>query len=684
MKKSLFETRQAIVIDVPEIKVTDEGLELALEELDYLVELGYKVSPEDFIKLSKHATLHGRENDYISPSKVIEAYEPGVEALPMYVDFPKQVKEMTEAEFRFNQVAHYMSTYGVEYQINKVDIQTQKVDEDYKYVTKGMLPNQESFIDRIYDGKLLKNRTVKLISEDELLDFINDQYLLRKERLTDDELKVARFAIDNGLVPKDIPFKENLVTLLVDSIMEIEADKANRPAQYNKFFETYLMLFKHTGDVLELLEAVIVKNNYKHLSTSFKKSFVKTLNSFSDVNFSENLAEYRWSTNFLSKGARKRSRNAAISIIDYLSYNRFSKDINKIKIVASLKNGELTSFNQLVESAYETNDIKNVIDVLKLRPGVYFRHINRLIKNGANPVDIIVSLDAKELKTQTIVSALNNYGIKDDEDISPAIKKLVIETFKALLKVKLASIDTGALANSKVFFDNQDYNLDYSSFAFNNSNDNKVLENDGMAYNIPEDVNAVRFFTYWNDKKRIDIDLHTSVKFKDGSTSSIGWNSRYNSYGITTSGDITHSDAAEYIEIKLDKAVESGVAYLIPKIHSYTGVPFSNIDTLFAGMMAVKNTDEAELYNAENVFFRNDLNSNMDMINYAYIDTSKRILKIGDALESNLTIQEYLDILFLLHNVKVVDNKDEADFVISVNDGDSDIKLSELNYYLDL
>lgn len=67
--------------------------------------------------LAAIATIHAntpRTGVDVNPVADVAAISPDGSAKPMYPDFPTQVMDIDEAEFRFHQATHYASTYGVE------------------------------------------------------------------------------------------------------------------------------------------------------------------------------------------------------------------------------------------------------------------------------------------------------------------------------------------------------------------------------------------------------------------------------------------------------------------------------------------------------------------------------------------------------------------------------------------
>ena len=87
--------------------LTDEKVAQAVTVNEELRNLGYTLAPGDLLLLAGSPSL-------FSFAEHFRSLLPDVTAPPMYPDFPLQVMEMEEAEFRLHQLAHYFSTYGLE------------------------------------------------------------------------------------------------------------------------------------------------------------------------------------------------------------------------------------------------------------------------------------------------------------------------------------------------------------------------------------------------------------------------------------------------------------------------------------------------------------------------------------------------------------------------------------------
>lgn len=88
-------------------ELDENNLIKAVTVNDELVNIGYTLSPKDIVKLSRSENLDGF-------FEYVKSLVGEVKAHPLYPDFPSQVMKLSEAQFRFHQILHYMSTYGME------------------------------------------------------------------------------------------------------------------------------------------------------------------------------------------------------------------------------------------------------------------------------------------------------------------------------------------------------------------------------------------------------------------------------------------------------------------------------------------------------------------------------------------------------------------------------------------
>lgn len=440
------------------------------------------------------------------------------------------------------------------------------------------------------------------------------------------------------------------------------------------------------------------------LRTTQKRAFVDALESFSVFSFEENLT-------------LKEERNKYL--LGALSYNRLSKSEAHKKVVKKLRDGELKSWKSKLEEKISlalTNEKyrTDALNFISTRPGEMIRSFVRLYRLGYTESDLLQYCVSKEflesISYQTLISNLQYFGqdvletlskkkiYSDNEltDINFITQKqkefdFAYSIFSQLLLKKMTLMTT-PLKNKKVYIDEGAYDLNHSIVETNNKNEDDTYFRSGLAFAIPKEVNKIRFFVYWNHKYNIDIDLYATAWFDDNSKKSIGYFTDYSiPFGLVYSGDIRHSNSAEYIDIDIEKAQKNGVEYVDNIINIYSGAnSFNQIDTIYAGMMAVKSDSKSvKLYNSENVFFRHDLISSLLSVNYAYIDIKNRCLRLNgkrDIKTTQFSLKEYLNLLKDAQNINFIENKEEAEIILTigkVNDKEKEISLLDNNFFID-
>ena len=256
------------------------------------------------------------------------------------------------------------------------------------------------------------------------------------------------------------------------------------------------------------------------------------------------------------------------------------------------------------------------------------------------------------------------------------------------------------LAGKKVFLRTDEYDLSYCRLEAGKKSEEGGYLPGGMAIRIPDEVRRLRFFVYWNDKERVDVDLHAMAYSLEGESIHVGWNAHFNKTGIVHSGDITHSNAAEYIDIDMEAPLRHAEAV----IHLYYGKPsFGKIQTCYVGMMAVKRFKEkVKLYDPKNCFFTHELRSEERELSYGYVDVQRRLLFFtGKEPEKGsrfaaargmyranapyLSLKKYLELLIEAQNAAFTDREEEADLILTIGKS-ADAKavsLADRNFWLE-
>ncbi|MBR4701169.1 MAG: hypothetical protein IKP19_05690 [Oscillospiraceae bacterium] len=659
--KLLLDELRLVSYEKRDAALTDKLLTKAVTLNENLKALGYVLTPPDLAALAVSPSL---DNFYANVAGMMDE----VNAQPMYPGFPKQVMEMETAMFRFHQLVHYFSTYGME-QLFGVAIQ------------KGWLPcerkNKSNLSEQIL---VLKAKTIRLIPDEECYIAPLRVIFFRRERMTLPEREIVAEAIShvspeqlNGL---KVGFKENM-----DAVYEIVFALEDREAA----FRMLLGLCQHTGDVLRCVDLLLRRKKY-HFHTSEKRFLVKLLESYPEKDFRANLV----------LSGKNAERN--ILLLNYLDYSIYSRSDGHMDAVNDLRDGRLRSWESVAKYML-INSSNTALDFIAQRPGMMLRMVAWLMRLGYEKDAIVGKLTEKvsALSMQTLVTNLNYFGKLTEED--RADSEALYSAFEDLLLSRMQTLET-KIQGKKVMFRMGEYDLDASEIHCSDKSAEGGFIRSGIAYRIPKEIDRLRFFVYWNDDVRVDVDLHAGYADLEGKAHSVGWNWSFKDCGVVFSGDITHSDAAEYIDVDLTAPIDK----VNMNIHLFSGRPdFSKVGTCYVGMMAVPkgkhNGKDTELYSEANCFFKHNLRQTCQTINYGYIDVQNRCLIFdGEPHDwgydwysgvahrrGKLSLARYLELLMDAQGAVLCDNEEDADVILVMGkpEAEKEVSLIDENFFMD-
>ena len=676
--QNVFTEYRRVVVDLPERVLTDDNMVRAITMNENLRSAyGFTFKPVDLIRIAK-------ANKSAVIYKEIEEMIPSVKAKPMYPDFPYTCMNISEAEFRFHQMVHYFSTYGIE-ELFGVD------------VTVGWMPETDDTEKTKKDKIILPEKVISVLDESEAYFWVYKTILEKRERMTVPEKEMIQVCAQN-LSPREMgsvsaAFKENLT-----NVFAILMDTLNGSHRVNAIHS----VCQNTGDVFKCFDEYLQDNSYS-LSTSQKKAVVKVLESYSVGDFKENL--------MLSNVKRE----WVLKLLRFLDYNKFSRSAAHREAVRRLRNNELQSWEGRFKAALAEDGEKGLLFAAE-RPGMLLRFVSMLMKADVDPdrIKSVLCECADKLSTQTLVRLCTyfsngaygyfenrRYDVWDGFDTDK-----LDEIFIAALNAKLASVAT-PIRGKKVYVDETQYDFGRSIIRTNDKSEEGGYIRSGLTFKLPADCKTIRLFTYWNDDdRRVDIDLSSYAIAQDGSSYRIGWNEsfRTENRSILHSGDVTHSNAAEYIDIDLEKAQQEQLRYATLSLNCYTRNTFDSIDEVLVGIMGLSEmgTDvDVELYNPANCFFSHKLKSNSVKIFYGFLDlVNREITFVGDTSQEQtsafyaqiddeklpkFSLRNYLDCLLSAQNCEIVD-KESADVILRLDKGtnDKEISLIDENFWMDL
>lgn len=633
-----------------ETEISDIDIAKAVTVNENLMTLGYTLLPNDIARLAASPSINSFYED-------VKNCVGSVDAPPMYPDFPSQVMGMDEAMYRLNQIIHYASTYGAKAIFGE--------DTFNEVIKKGWLPDVASTEKTEKDSTLLKAKGLELVEESKFPEEVLKRILSKKEDMSEPEKQLVQDVVKDVPLEKiselQIPFKRNLLYVFNEVMHLDDKEKAK---------EILHGICQHTGDVLKCMDYYLTQKNF-HLKTSEKRMLVKLLESYPAVDFKSNL--------ILS--AKKAQRSTLM--LQYLDYNKYSRSPEHKISVAQLRNGELKSWEGQLKYLFG-KDKDRAFEFVSRRPGMMLRMTAWMLRMGYDKDAIAEKLceNADKLSLPTLNSVMNAFSDGRNKDVS--------DIMSAAMYAKMQSMDT-PLANKNIFLAMDGYNLEQSSIQKDRADEGGYVRN-GIAYSIPEEASSIRFFVYWNDPSCVDLDLHANGYGKDNEEVHVGWNSDFKQNGIVTSGDITHSDAAEYIDINLK---DTNLKEVFLTIDLFSGADsFKNIQTCFTGVMAVdKLGQEVALYDPANCFFSHELRTSMTRMNYGKLDIEHNCLTFSGK-ETNIipksmetkpffSLKEYLDMLLDAQNATLVDGRNQADIVLSMGKEDGCLSLIDSNYFMD-
>ena len=665
-EQNLFTEFREVLLEDSQEKITDEALIKAVTMNENLItETGYVFDSESLAKIAqgdRSAEIYSK----------VKSFVPEVKAKPMYPDFPSAVMEMEEAEYRLHQYMHYFSTYGMEFLFG-VDIH------------KGWLPVENDMAESTEktekDDLLLQAKTLKVISPEGIYADVYRRIMARRERFTEPEKELVREAViqDSACIRGvQVSFKENLIPVFAVMMESLQGEERK---------EALREIVQNAGDVLTCARSYIAGKDY-HLRTSEKRVIVQLLESFTPGDLRNNL--------ILSRKKREQS----LLVLQYLDYNVYSRSEEHRNCVNKLRDGELYSWESSLKKELAKNPEAGLSKAAE-RPGELLRKCAYLIRNGVEPAEIgeVLIRHADALSIQTLVTVCRRFAGKHSEEAAKEKEYRYLEViFTEVLYAALCGLNT-PLKGKKIYTEEGAYSFAYSFVEASDKSAEGGYMRSGMAYKIPEDVRYVRFFTYWNDEKRIDIDLHAYASDEKGENRvHVGWDDEFKSKGLVMSGDVTHSNAAEYLDADLEKTVENGLTQAVFRIHSFTGVPFSKIETVLTGMMAVSKLGvkkSAKLYDPANCFFSHLLRTEKNQLLYGKLDMKHRVLVyLGKDIqgyvdqplnEESFSLRRYLDLLYKAQGVTEVSTPEDAEIILRADkpQADNEISLIEQNFFMD-
>ena len=270
-----------------------------------------------------------------------------------------------------------------------------------------------------------------------------------------------------------------------------------------------------------------------------------------------------------------------------------------------------------------------------------------------------------------------------------------VALLKTVLMAHFALADT-PLKGRRVCLDAEGFDLEHSVLETGERSKDGGYIRSGISYRIPDSAKYVRFFVYWNDENRVDVDLHASGLDQNGDPLHVGWDADFRNGGVLHSGDITHSDAAEYIDIDLSAPIR----HISANVDLYYGKPsLKDIGTCYVGLIAVDQIGaEVRHYDPANCFFVHPMTQSVRRLYYGYIDVQNRFVRyVGqptngyndtppiDSRDCAFSLMDYLDCLLESQSATLTASPEAADVVLTLGKSplENAVSLVDNNFFLE-
>ena len=251
-----------------------------------------------------------------------------------------------------------------------------------------------------------------------------------------------------------------------------EEGRESRVNFYNAFKERKEIEGVRADDVVKGIDYCLVREHYK-LRTSQKKWLVKEIEKIDAKSFGLALAQ--------SHTVADRSK----TILNFLSYNKFSRSPEHRVIVKDLRNGSLMTANKFLKQKVRRRDLDEVKRVVGAVPSLFWEKLSEMIDHFSQE-ELREIGESCHFSLGVLVTALA-------KENTPEVRKLL----KDLVDRTLAKMNLG-IRGKRVRVAIENYSPEFSMLG------------EVMANKIPDDTRLVRVKLQWKDTVCNSIDLITT------------------------------------------------------------------------------------------------------------------------------------------------------------------------------
>lgn len=262
--------------------------------------------------------------------------------------------------------------------------------------------------------------------------------------------------------------KEDKMEIFLSDLLKEEGSKS-RVNFYNAFKEGREVEEVGAEDTLKGIDYCLAREHYK-LRTSQKRWLVKAIEKTNAEDFGFALAQ--------SNTVADRSK----TIMNFLSYNKFSRSPEHRVMVKDLRNGSLMTANKFLKQKVRRRDLDGVKRVVGAVPSLFWERLSEMLDHFSQE-ELREAGESCHFSLEVLVKALVQENTPE-----------VTELLKALVAGTLAQLDLG-IRGKRVRVAMGNFNPEFSFLG------------EVVAYKIPEDIRWVRVKLQWKDVVTNSIDL---------------------------------------------------------------------------------------------------------------------------------------------------------------------------------
>lgn len=640
--------KNAIVVpkgQASDVELTVEKTRLIATMQAELMNMGYALSKKAWAKIEK------APGDWIT--SYLEEVIPYLKKMKgaihqnraFYVNFPKQVLEMSDLELYLNAIVHYWSngTWEPEQAV---------IDRGFKFEKGGKFVVLEPATNEIYQDILIElcSMNTSLTSD--------DSALIVKLIKLDPSLKF----------PAVIPFKETLCLLAAQGFDV----PISTPTDVLRI-ATYLS----GGDIslpgIPTTKIAATKYSWQHntmLATAILARERAKFNKFTR-------AQRKCILGLLEKSncdpsEMKRYEGQWLRLGEILHPGEFSKMYPKaFGVFQALRNQNTKKGGEKVRSYAGRVDLAfkisfNLgIETLTERPGEYARRLDWLLRTHGkgDPTDIrfghilnvFIGL-ADRVSSKVLFELFKHFSHRDDvtgrtvllkssakmqslETLEPMTPKVIFEIKKALRETLIAKAKKKGEKLGAVWIDPRLKEVPLP-FGMRSSNSGLKSYIRGTRLLFHQTAKTIRAFVHWFDEDGSqDIDLSGAFYSENlVNMGHVSWTCLRNQEAKTAhSGDVRHrvGACAEYIDVDIQSALDFGARYVVVSAYNFNGGALHSVKDCVFGLMEREFPEANKHFVPATITNAIGINNNSNRVIPAILDLKERCMIWADLETSN-------------------------------------------------